>query len=292
MTNTPRAYPIRAAARLTGVSIDTLRAWERRYQAVVPERGERGRIYRDAHIARLRNLDALVRRGHPIGTIARLDDRQLTRLLEQQGRTGTSPSHAVDLHDVMIALDRLDLAGIDATLGRFALLLPPETFIARVALPLLRELGTRWASGALTPAQEHLVSARVRTVLGSLLTTAPRSSRQPVVFATPSSERHELGLLAAAVLTALAGFQVIYLGPDLPVKEIAGAANKAGAAAIVISATVTDLRPHLKQLLALAPDADVFIGGATVDAGIAALERVHHVDDVRALVPQLQERFA
>ena len=46
-------YPIRTAARLTSLSVDTLRAWERRYQAVTPERTNRGRLYTKDHIAKL-----------------------------------------------------------------------------------------------------------------------------------------------------------------------------------------------------------------------------------------------
>ena len=48
------SYPIRAVSRLTGIGIDTLRAWERRHQAVTPVRDDRGRMYTDADIARLR----------------------------------------------------------------------------------------------------------------------------------------------------------------------------------------------------------------------------------------------
>jgi DNA-binding transcriptional MerR regulator len=69
---TALTYPIRPVAQMTGLSIDTLRAWERRYDAVTPRRAERGRVYRDAEVARLRHLAELVDRGHAIGTIARL----------------------------------------------------------------------------------------------------------------------------------------------------------------------------------------------------------------------------
>jgi len=78
----PLHYPIRAVAQMTGISLDTLRAWERRYEAVTPRRSDRGRVYTEADVNRLRHLGALVDRGHAIGTIARLDDAQLRRLVE------------------------------------------------------------------------------------------------------------------------------------------------------------------------------------------------------------------
>ena len=53
-------YPIRAVSKLTGIAIDTLRAWERRYGAVTPVRDSRGRLYSDADVARLRLLHQAV----------------------------------------------------------------------------------------------------------------------------------------------------------------------------------------------------------------------------------------
>ena len=68
-------YPIRAVAHMTGLSIDTLRAWDRRYEAVAPTRGDRGRVYTDADVDRLKKLAVLVQHGHAIGTVAGLSAR-------------------------------------------------------------------------------------------------------------------------------------------------------------------------------------------------------------------------
>jgi DNA-binding transcriptional MerR regulator len=67
-------YPIRAVAKLTGLSIDTLRAWERRYAAVEPQRDDRGRLYSETDVRRLHLLRAAVERGHAIGRLATLSD--------------------------------------------------------------------------------------------------------------------------------------------------------------------------------------------------------------------------
>ena len=81
-------YPIRAVSKLTGISIDTLRAWERRYAAVVPERSERGRQYSQEQIQRLVLLHSLVERGHAIGQIASLPKQALRDLLETEPPPG------------------------------------------------------------------------------------------------------------------------------------------------------------------------------------------------------------
>src|SRR5271165_6214294 len=77
-------YPIRAVAKITGISVDTLRAWERRYQAVAPERSDRGRLYGPGQIERLLLLGQLVKKGHDIGGVASLPDWELKNLLAQQ----------------------------------------------------------------------------------------------------------------------------------------------------------------------------------------------------------------
>ena len=76
-------YPIRAVARMTGLSADTLRAWERRYEAVAPGRSRRGRLYTDAQVARLRQLADLVGRGGP-----RTGDNQQQRKRKKASHVG------------------------------------------------------------------------------------------------------------------------------------------------------------------------------------------------------------
>ena len=82
---TPAHYPIRAVSRLTGIGIDTLRAWERRHSAITPLRDDRGRIYTEADIARLRLLRSAVEHGHSIGRLAALSDKQLRNLTATAG---------------------------------------------------------------------------------------------------------------------------------------------------------------------------------------------------------------
>src|SRR5690606_15950344 len=82
-------YPVKVAAELTGLTPETLRAWERRHEAVVPYREAGGRrLYDPAMIERLTRLHRLTTRGHPIRDLARLDDAALDALLEQTRQTG------------------------------------------------------------------------------------------------------------------------------------------------------------------------------------------------------------
>jgi len=258
-------FPIRAVARMTGLSVDTLRAWERRYQAVVPDRGDRGRVYTDRHVERLKLLAGLVAGGHAIGSIAGKSDAALRRL-RAGGEDVAVPAAqpAVDLDPLFRAMKQYDLDAIDAQLTRHAVLLPPADLIFSVVLPILREAGTRWEAGTVSPAQEHLASGIIRGVLGGLLRSLPRTpGAARIVFATPAGERHELGLLCGAVLAASAGYSTAYLGPDLPAADIAQAALKADAKALVLAGTAGDADySELRRLTRLPDRIAVWIGGA------------------------------
>jgi DNA-binding transcriptional MerR regulator len=259
-------YPIRAVARMTGLSVDTLRAWERRYDAVVPVRDDRGRVYADSHVQRLKQLAALVEQGHAIGRIAGLSDASLTKL-QQQAVPSPPPARGrqgADLAPVLDAMKRYDLPTIESILNRYAVVLPADELIFAVVLPVLREVGHRWESGSARPAHEHLVSAVVRSVLGGLLRTMPRRTKGPrLMFATPSGERHELGLLCGAVLAAAAGADVIYLGPDLPATDIVHAATAGSADVVVIAATAAGAiaEQEFRGLQKLPKNVSVWIGG-------------------------------
>jgi DNA-binding transcriptional MerR regulator len=287
-----QSYPIRAVARITGLSVDTLRAWERRYQAVVPRRGARGRVYSDGDIERLRQLASLVERGHPIGTVASLSGGELARLIDGSdalaAARGETP--AADLTTLFRALDRYDLAAIESALARHAAVLPTRELVFAVILPLLREIGDRWEAGTLSPAQEHLVSAIVRSVLGGLFRSIARTDGSPrVVFATPAGERHELCLLCGAVLAATAGYGVLYLGADLPAADIAHAAKISGAIGVVLGATTSRAvtRTEAKQLARVLADVDLWIGGPQAAALAAEIGHGRQVATLDELLPML-----
>jgi MerR family transcriptional regulator, light-induced transcriptional regulator len=272
-------FPIRAVARLTGLSVDTLRAWERRHAAVVPARGQRGRVYSQTDVARLRQLAELVGRGHAIGTIAGAPNAQLARLLAgssaRPARPEPTPADA-DLETLTSALERYDFGLIERTINRAAALLRPADLVFTLVLPLLQEVGRRWESGQLRPSQEHLVSAVIRGMLSERLHALARVDAAPsIVFATLAGERHELGLLSAAVLAAADGWGVIYLGVDLPAADVVHAVISSGAQAVVLAATtpVDASSREMRQLLRLPADVQIWSGGPAASQLQAAAGR-------------------
>lgn len=284
-------YPIKAAADLAGVTTATLRAWERRHGAIRPARDAKGRrLYDPATIERLSRLHRLTDRGHPIRDLAALDDAALDRLLDDgrqaaYGGVEMLPARMLDA----IADYRVDV--FDRDLSVAIATLPLSVLMSRVVVPLLREVGERWADGRLAIAQERLVSSLLRMRLLAVL-NAPRDEQRPrVLFATLPGERHELGLIGAALQVYEAGLPVLYLGTELPAAEIARVADKLGVAGIALSSVdVQQAGVALEELraldAALAPGVPVWLGGANARylSEAVASPRMQALDDAQALV--------
>lgn len=240
----PVRYPIRAVSKLTGIGIDTLRAWERRHAAVTPVRDDRGRVYTDADVARLRLLREAVDHGHNIGRIAGLDDEQLRHLAA--AAAATAPQAEVvrqaspDTTTLKAAMYSYNALGIDQEISRLASVLRPVELLQEVLIPVFAQVGDDWHRGCATIAHEHLMSSAVRNILGSFLRLYARPAA-PVrlLFATVSGDRHEIGALGAAMLAASSGLGVAYLRPDLPARDIVESVKPAGAQVLVLGVATT-----------------------------------------------------
>ena len=261
-------YPIRAVGKITGLGLDTIRAWERRYKAVVPARTERGRQYSAADIQRLQLLSELVRKGHAIGGIAAQTDDQLRELAARTPRpTPAAPEPGGEiLAPVLAAVESFDAARAADEIGRLASILAPRELVYQVVLPLMREVGIRWHNGAFVIAQEHLVSQILRNLMGGMMRSfRPSGAAVKVVLATPAGEPHEFGILCAAMLLSIAGIEPVYLGSNLPAGEIAAAAKRVSAKAVLLGTTfVTGSTAGEMESLAreIGESAELWIGGA------------------------------
>jgi DNA-binding transcriptional MerR regulator len=264
-------YPIRAVSKLTGIGIDTLRAWERRYGAVTPTRDDRGRMYTEADVARLRLLNGAVEEGHSIGRLAALSNDQLRDLCAEAAAAvpAAVPTRRTPLETtaLLTALREYDAVGLDQELSRLAAVLRPLDLLQDVLMPVLTQVGDDWHRGRTRIAHEHLMSSTMRNLLGAVLRLyARRETSVRLLFATPSGERHEIATLGAAMLAASAGLGVSYLGADLPAREIIDSVEPAGAGVLVLGLTtaVADKvrERELKTIVRELPDAvELWAGG-------------------------------
>lgn len=253
---------MRVVARLTGLAPDTIRAWERRYSAVTPERTDGGtRRYSTVDVRRLTMLKELIDQGYTISGVASLDEAQLTSALGRRAPgtlesvpEGTSDQVALSFDTVreayLSAIARLDTRRASEILLRTATLLDPRDVVFRVVVPIIQEVGQRWSHAEIGVAQEHLVSAQLRGLAASLLRLSPpdRGARR-VMLTTPAGHPHEFGILCAALLAGGRGFETVYLGPDLPDSEIEWAVDL-GKMDLLVLSVVSDTRDRERARLA------------------------------------------
>jgi DNA-binding transcriptional MerR regulator len=264
---TPK-YLIGRVTKLTGLSIDVVRVWERRYAAVVPARSGGGtRLYSDADIRRLRRLRQAVDGGHSISQAARLSETELDDLIAdaQPSIEAADPYRAIR-ERFIDSVQTMDVVAADQELGRAAMLFPARELIKKIVAPLLDEIGERWANKEFGIAHEHLASGLLRSMLGSLFRLYPPSGNaDAMVLAAPAGERHELGLLLVAILSAAHGWRVVCLGADVPAAEIARAVRLTNPSVLALS--VVTANPGIDEELAavsrLVPaTTQIWIGGA------------------------------
>ena len=263
-------YRVGMVSKLTGLSTHTLRMWEKRYAAVVPQRTEAGgRLYTDSDVDRLRLLHKLVQSGHSIGGIAKLADTELRQMAASFRAASSEPAlqHLPAIRErVMHAIEELRIEDAEQILSRAALSTEPSEFLQDVVGPILVEVGDRWESGTLRIAHEHACSSVMRGLLFALMRLYPaQDAKRRVVVATPARENHELGALMVAMLAAMHGWSVLYLGPDLPPEEIAYAVTSTEAELLMLS--ITNLKPAEceKQVAAIeraiSERVMIFVGG-------------------------------
>jgi len=282
-------YPLRTAARLTGLSPDVLRAWERRYRVVVPRRTPGGtRRYSAADLERLRLVKAAVDAGQRIGRVAALDAEDLVR-----SAAGRHEPLQARIDEVLEALARLDNVEAQRLLALHLSTLGPTRFAIEIASPLARQLGIRWASAELSVAAEHLATAVLRSLLGAALLPTTASVRGPrILIATPPGERHELGALMAALVALGGGANPLFLGPDVPTDDVLAAAEAARVRVVALGIVSLPLAEAVGAVRTirqgLPDDVRVWIGGAGAGEVLREVSPARKPDSLRPGRAELQ----
>lgn len=265
-------YRIKSVSALTGVSAATLRAWERRYDLVVPERTAGGyRLYTDGDVERLRRIKELVDHGYKVSEAIGLVQRG------ERGARAEPPSVEPlrdRLHAALLELDRTRAGELGEALSR----LPLEAQMEQVLFPILHRIGAMWARGEATIVQEHFASAFAHERLAAMLESlgaGPVGGPEAVCAGVPG-EGHELGLLAAAVHLAMRGWRVTYLGPDVPFPELEATLHVRRPALVCASlmraTSEADCMELARGLRAIVPPGTgVLLGGAGVPASLVGI---------------------
>ncbi len=232
-------YPIGVAATLSGLPVDVIRVWERRYGLPSPARTVGGhRLYSPRDVALLRRAGALRALGHSAAAACRqaLSEAAIPTNPPDQlpSLLPNGPADlAVRLHGAALSLDSGRAAGV---LDEASALLDVETLWDRVLAPALANLGQDWEHGSASAAPEHLLTNMVRGRLSALLGAMPRLPAFPeaLVGAGPG-ERHDLPALMLSLLLARAGRRVTFLGAETPADALEEACRLVRPSLVVVS---------------------------------------------------------
>ena len=282
-------HAIKMVARRTGLTEHVIRIWEKRYEAVQPERtGTNRRLYSEDQIQRLGLLRDLTQVGHSIGHVARLPTEKLRKLAaeiadhkEPATRALTAPvTRESFLEECLAAVKRLDAPALESVLKHASIELGAQGLLQRVIAPMAQNIGELWRDGSITAAHEHFASAVLRVFLGNATKPFAGTENAPVlIITTPAGQIHELGALLAGAAAANLGWHVTYLGASLAAAEIAGAARQHRARAVALSLVYPEddarLEGELLRLRDLLPsEITLLAGGRALPAYRETLDKI------------------
>jgi MerR family transcriptional regulator, light-induced transcriptional regulator len=218
-------HRIHRVAKLTGLSKDVIRAWERRYGLVKPLRSaNRYRTYTDEEVALLRYVKSRLDQGQTIGDLATLGREELLANATRAARTEASETQPYErlLNELMQLLQPLRRDSFERRLNGAVAVIPFEEALHGILLPLQTRVGQLWHDGHLSVAVEHYVTNQVRQKLFAAMSHLPVHEKGlSVVVACPVGEFHEVGAQAAAYVCASRGCQTYFLGANMPLDQLA-----------------------------------------------------------------------
>jgi hypothetical protein len=232
-------------AKATGFAVERLRMWEQRYGAPQSRRLASGhRRYSVEEVERLHLVREALSRGRRPRHVVALKREALLQLLGALALTG--PAHRAPkgilspggwvASDWVAAAARLDDALLDRQFYEQWLQLGSLSFLVERAQPFAAALSLARAEGRLGLAEERFGAEK----LGDFLTSIWRrlnenNAEQPVLLGALPSGKPSLDLPMMALVLALAGMHVIFLGLATPLEELVDAAKRQGLGQVVLS---------------------------------------------------------
>jgi MerR family transcriptional regulator, light-induced transcriptional regulator len=299
-------YNAKAVAQQTGVTPATLRAWERRYGVLLPDRTAGGhRLYSARDIAAIKWLRQHIEQGMTIS-------RAVMLLQHQLGRAGFIPQAQVlteapqparsldtlraDLYETLIDFDETTA---DEVLSAAYALHPVEAVCVSVMQAVLTQLGHAWATGKITVAHEHFASNYLRRKLLALIDAGPSTRPGTIAIGAAPADLHEMGILLLSIFLRRRGWHVVYLGQAVPLEDLPKSLPMLNADVLVLASTMPDsaqalraIQPWLDRIPAaqrplfafgglafndqpeLAGEVPGLFLGETIQAGIETIERL------------------
>jgi MerR family transcriptional regulator, light-induced transcriptional regulator len=263
-------HRIHRVAKLTGLSKDVLRIWERRFGLLKPTRGaNRYRNYSDEDVTLLRFLKEQLDAGGSIGELSKLGREELLG----RARASAPQVSFVDntfsrlLRELLSTLNPFNRVTFEKRLNGAVAVVPFEEALHGILLPLQEQVGQLWHNGHLNVALEHYVTKQIQQKIFSAMNQLPVAEfGAKVVVACPPGEEHDIAALAVAYRCRVRGCRVYYLGANVPIASLTNLCEQVEPDLTIISFPLALSESNATELLqALAhevnPVSNLAVGG-------------------------------
>lgn len=272
LSNEPK-YTIKAAAWQTGIRPVTLRAWERRHEILNPHRTDNHyRLYSERDIAVLRWLKYRIDEGVSIrSAVSELRSMINKSVWPEPIPHAPVPAPALESQampplqyakQLSIALTRHNETNAGDLLRDALAQFDLQMVFAEILVPVLKRINRARYHDEISAADERFSCAYLRSKLISLFQAYPSRNHAPLaLIGCAPMETRELSSLMLAVLLRSEGYRVEYLGPDIPVEDLADYSRDVLPSLVVLSAssefTAREMR-RMKSMLQGVRSAPVF----------------------------------
>lgn len=217
-------YSIKDLEHISGIKAHTIRMWEKRYNLIVPKRTKTNiRYYSEDDLRFLLNVAMLNQQGLKISIIANMDKMEI-KLRVADISMETIKSEECELDTFVAAMLEFNEAKFTTILSGYILKLGFENCVEKILFPLIGRVYYLWRTGTIMSSHKNFVYTLVRqkiavAIENEIQFSAKNKSMRIIIF-LPPKEMVEIELLFYNLLARKEGLEVIYLGPEVPVKEL------------------------------------------------------------------------
>lgn len=215
------AFTIKDLENLSGIKAHTIRIWEQRYKFLKPQRTNTNiRYYSNDELKTVLNIALLNKYGYKISHIDRMQPQEIKERILSLGDARALQERIVN--ELVQEMVDLDMLRFEKILNNYIASRGIERTVIHIIFPFLEKIGILWQTGHINPAQEHLVTNVIRQKLIVAIETTVSHIRINKTFLLflPEGEHHELGLLFMYYLLKSRGASTVYLGSNVPMKDV------------------------------------------------------------------------
>ena len=214
-------FTIKDIENLSGIKAHTIRIWEQRYHFLKPKRTDTNiRYYSSDDLKCILNIALLNKYGFKISHIDRMNEQEIGQRI--MGLADVRAQQERIINSLLKEMVDLDMEKFEKILNEHIASKGIEKTVIQIIFPFLEKIGILWLTGRVNPAQEHLVTNIIRQKLIVAIETTVSHIKLGKTFLLflPEGEYHELGLLFMYYLLRSRGAQTIYLGANVPLKDV------------------------------------------------------------------------